>query len=297
MEPQTLTESKKENIKKNPFNNSQIHKRKLNEQIKLQKNKTLNINKIKTDIKRNKNLNLKKNKLKNYISNIMLNNKLEEKNIKDIMISFTKEHENKIFKKNDKNNEKNKELNINKLISKNLRYYNKNIYIFQKQKNDLFNDNDSLKENNIISRRNLRTNLSINIEDLNQRQFKKYMTNPKNTVNASINNHNKKSKNIKNLPNNEEKINSGNINIKKINIIDSDNELYFSESNRINNIKTKQFPTLLANLFSIKLIKNRLTLNKNSKNYIDSENKFTKKVNDNIIHNYSSLNTNIYDIK
>jgi len=210
---------------------------------------------------------------------------------------LTKEHENKIFKKNDKNSEKNKELNINKLISKNLRYYNKNIYIFQKQKNDLFNDNDSLKENNIISRPNLRTNLSINIEDLNQRQFKKYMTNPKNTVNTSINNHNKKSKNIKNLPNNEEKINSGNINIKKINIIDSDNELYFSESNRINNIKTKQFPTLLANLFSIKLIKNRLTLNKNSKNYIDSENKFTKKINDNIIHNYSSLNTNIYDSK
>ena len=30
--------------------------------------------------------------------------------------------------------------------------------------------------------------------------------------------------------NKEEKNNSGNINIKKINIIDSDNELYFSES-------------------------------------------------------------------
>ena len=217
----------------------------------------------------------------------MLNNTLEEKNNKNIMISefLTKEQENKILKKNDKNNEKNKELNINKLISKNLSYYNKNINIFQKQKNDLFNDNNSLKENNIISRRNLRTNLSINIEDLNQRQFKKYMTNPKNTVNTSINNHNKKSKNIKNLPNNEEKINSGNINIKKINIIDSDNELYFSESNRINNIKTKQFQRLSENPFSMKLIKNRLTLNKNStkiittlkKNYIDSENKLTKK--------------------
>ena len=60
MEPQTLTESKKENIKKNPFNNSQMHKRKLNEQKKLQKNKKVNINKIKIDIKRNKNQNLKK---------------------------------------------------------------------------------------------------------------------------------------------------------------------------------------------------------------------------------------------
>ena len=99
MDPQTLTKSKKENLKKNPFNNSPMHKRKLNEQIKLQKNKIVNINKVKTDIKRNKNLNLKKNKLKNYISNIMLNNKLEEKNNKDIMISFTKEHENKILKK------------------------------------------------------------------------------------------------------------------------------------------------------------------------------------------------------
>ena len=75
------------------------------------------------------------------------------------------------------------------------------------------------------------------MEDLNQRQFKKYMTNQKNSRNASINNHYKKNKNIKNLPNNEEK--NGNINIKKINIIDSDNELSFSESYRINNIKTK----------------------------------------------------------
>ena len=35
MDPQTITKSKKENIKKNPFNNSPMHKRKLNEQIKL----------------------------------------------------------------------------------------------------------------------------------------------------------------------------------------------------------------------------------------------------------------------
>ena len=60
MEPQTITESKKENIKKNPFNNILIHKRKSNEQIKLQKNKEANINKVKTDIKRNKKMNLKK---------------------------------------------------------------------------------------------------------------------------------------------------------------------------------------------------------------------------------------------
>ena len=90
-----------------------MHKRKLNEQIKLQKNKIVNINKVKTDIKRNKNLNLKKNKLKNCTFDIMLNNKLEEKNNKNIMISefLTKEHENKILKKNEKKNEKNKELN------------------------------------------------------------------------------------------------------------------------------------------------------------------------------------------
>ena len=279
MDPQTITKTKKENIKKNPFNNSPIHKRKLNEITKLQKNKPVNINKVKTDIKRNKNPNLKKNKLKNYISDIMPNDKSEEKNNKNIMISefLTKEHENKILKKNDKNNEKNKDLSINKLIYKNLRHYNKNINIFQKQRNDLFNDNDSLKENNIIFRPNLTTNLSINMEDLNQRQFKKYMTNQKNIVNTSINNHNKKSKNIKNLPNKEEKNNSGNININKINIIHSDNELYFSKSNLINNIKTKQFPRLSANQFSIKLIKTRLTLNKNStkiitklkKNYIE----------------------------
>ena len=56
------------------------------------------------------------------------------------------------------------------------------------------------------------------------------MTNQKNIVNTSINNHNKTNKNIKNLSNKEEKNNSGNINIKKLNIIDSDNELYFSES-------------------------------------------------------------------
>ena len=101
MDPQTITKSKKENLKKNPFNNSPMHKRKLNEQIKLQKNKIVNINKVKTDIKRNKNPNLKKNKLKNYISNIMLNNTLEEKNNKNIMISefLTKEQENKILKK------------------------------------------------------------------------------------------------------------------------------------------------------------------------------------------------------
>ena len=135
-------------------------------------------------------------------------------------------------KAEEKNNEKNKELNINKLISKNLRHYNKNINIFQKQKNDLFNDNNSSKENNIIFSPNLTTNLSINMEDLNQRQFKKYMTNQKNIVNTSINNHNKTNKNIKNLSNKEKKNNSGNINIKKINIIDSDNELYFSESNK-----------------------------------------------------------------
>ena len=114
-----------------------------------------------------------------------------------------------------------------------------------------------------------------------RKKFKKYMTNQKNIVNTSINNHNKTNKNIKNLPNKEEKNNSGNINIKKLNIIDSDNELYFSESIRINNIKTKQFQRLSKNPFSMKLIKNRLTLNKNStkiittlkKNYIDSENK------------------------
>jgi len=144
------------------------------------------------------------------------------------------------------------------------------------------------------------------MEDLNQRQFKKYMTNQKNIVNTSINNHNKTNKNIKNLSNKEEKNNSGNININKINIIDSDNELYFSESNLINNIKTKQFPRLSANQFSIKLIKSRLTLNKNStkiittlkKNFIHSENKLTKKMNDDVAHNYSSsLNTNIYDSK
>ena len=269
MDPQTITKTKKENIKKNPFNNSPMHKRKLNEQIKLQKNKIVNINKVKTDIKRNKNLNLKKNKLKNYISNIMLNNKLEEKNNKNknIMISefLTKEYENKILKKNDKNNEKNKDLTINKLISKNLRYYNENYNTPQKQKNDLFYDNDSLKEKNIIFRRNLTANskLSTYMKDLNQRQFKKYMTNQKNTRNASINNHNKKNKNIKNLPNKEEKNNSGNINIKKINIIDSDNELYFSESYHLNNLKTKQFPRLSGNPFSINLIKNRLALNKN----------------------------------
>ena len=144
------------------------------------------------------------------------------------------------------------------------------------------------------------------MEDLNQRQFKKYLTNQKNIVNTSINNHNKTNKNIKNLSNKEEKNNSGNININKINIIDSDNELYFSESNLINNIKTKQFPRLSANQFSIKLIKSRLTLNKNStkiittlkKNFIHSENKLTKKMNDDVAHNYSSsLNTNIYDSK
>ena len=44
----------KKKRKKNPFNNSPIHKRKLNEQTKLQKNKPVNINKVKTDIKRNK---------------------------------------------------------------------------------------------------------------------------------------------------------------------------------------------------------------------------------------------------
>ena len=48
--------------------------------------------------------------------------------------------------------------------------------------NKSMNDNNSLKENNIIFRRNLRinSNSSINMEDLNQRQFKKYMTNQKN---------------------------------------------------------------------------------------------------------------------
>ena len=60
MDPQTITKTKKENIKKNPFNNSPMDKRKLNEQIKLQKNKTVNINRVKTDTKRNKKMNLKK---------------------------------------------------------------------------------------------------------------------------------------------------------------------------------------------------------------------------------------------
>ena len=101
MEPQTITKLKRENIKKNPFNNSPMHKRKLNEQIKKQKNKEANINKVETDIKRNKNLNLKKNKLKNCTFDIMLNNKAEEKNNKNIMISefLAKEQENKILKK------------------------------------------------------------------------------------------------------------------------------------------------------------------------------------------------------
>ena len=52
----------KKKRKKNPFNNILIHKRKSNEQIKLQKKKKVNIDKVKTDIKRNKNPNLKKNK-------------------------------------------------------------------------------------------------------------------------------------------------------------------------------------------------------------------------------------------
>ena len=75
MDPQTITKTKKENIKKNHFNNIPMHKRKLNEQIKLQKYKTININKVKTDTKRNKKMNLKKNKIKNYTSDIMPNDK------------------------------------------------------------------------------------------------------------------------------------------------------------------------------------------------------------------------------
>ena len=42
--------------KKNPFNNSPTHKRNLNEQIKLPKNKIMIINKVENYIKRNKNM-------------------------------------------------------------------------------------------------------------------------------------------------------------------------------------------------------------------------------------------------